>query len=114
MHLTRLTEILAEALDKLYGLDQSQNIQLLASRGITGLLELVKPIALKLKDWAANMPPGLRMEDVKTRKLCSNGYLHLSYFATEIVVHRYIIRSLLCRDPAAAPQPVPGSRQVAS
>ncbi len=110
MHLTSLTEIMAEALDSLYGLDQSRNAEILAARGIAGVLELVKPVAMKLKDWAASMPPGLRMEDVKTRKLCSNGYLHLSYFASEIMIHRYIIRSLpadtplqlrtLCRDAA--------------
>ena len=110
LHLTRLTEITAEALDKLYALDQTTNQQILASRGVAGLLDLVKPLAMKLKDWAASMPPGLRMDDVKTRKLCSNGYLHLSYFATEIMIHRCIISRLppdtppqlraLCRDAA--------------
>lgn len=33
----------------------------------------------------------LRIDDVKTRKLCSNGYFHLSYFVTEIIIHRHII-----------------------
>lgn len=112
MHLTRLTVIMAEALDQLYGLDQTRNCQILATDGVPGLLDLVKPTAMKLKDWASNIPPGLRMDDVKTRKLCSNGYLHLSYFATEIMIHRYIIGFLgpdtpdplrsLCREAATA------------
>ncbi len=52
------------------------------------------------------------MEDVKTRKLSSNGFLHLYYFVTEIIIHRYIIRSLtpdtpeslrrLCREAGKA------------
>ena len=112
MHLTRLTEIMAEALNQLYGLDQTRNRRILASVGVPGLLELVKPTAMKLKDWASNIPPGLRMDDVKIRKLCSNGYLHLSYFATEIMIYRYIIGFLgpdtphqlrsLCREAATA------------
>lgn len=50
------------------------------------------------------------MDSVKPRKLCANGYLHLSYYATEIIIHRHIIRSLapghpdhirsICRDAA--------------
>lgn len=39
------------------------------------------------------------MDDVRTRKLCSNGYLHLSYFVTEIIIHRHIIRSLTPSTP---------------
>lgn len=78
IHLTRLTQIMAEALEILYGSDQSRNRQILAENVVQGLLELVKPMAVRLKDWAADMPPGLKMEDVTTRKLCSNVYLHLS------------------------------------
>jgi hypothetical protein len=100
IHLARLTEILAEALAQLYTPDQARNAQLLAARGLPGLLDLVKPTAVALKDWAASMPAGLRMEDVKTRKLCSNGYLHLSYFAAEIAVHRYLVRALAADTPA--------------
>lgn len=94
IHLTRLTEIMAEALETLYGPDQTWNEEILARNGIQGLLELVKPIIVKLKEWASEMPIGLRMEDIKIRKLCSNGYLHLSYFVTEIMVYRFIVRNL--------------------
>ncbi|KAK3317370.1 fungal-specific transcription factor domain-containing protein [Cercophora scortea] len=112
VHLTKLTQIMGQALDALYSPDQTQIRELVASSGVQGLLELVKPLAVQLKEWANDMPPDLRMEDVKTRKLCSNGYLHLSYFVTEIIIHRHIIRSLtpdtpqpmreLCREAGKA------------
>lgn len=94
IHLTRLTEIMSDALDTLFGPDQSHNDRLFAEHGVQGLLELIKPLSVRLKQWAEEMPPGLKMEDVKPRKLCSNGNLHLSYFVTEIMIYRFIIRRL--------------------
>jgi hypothetical protein len=40
------------------------------------------------------MPEILRMDATKPGKLSSVGYLHLAYFATEITLHRRVIRSL--------------------
>ncbi|CAN8102078.1 unnamed protein product [Discula destructiva] len=94
IHLTRLTQIMADALETLYGPDQTRNDRIQAEHGIQGLLELVKPLVIRLKQWAEEMPPGLKMGDVKPRKLCSNGNLHLSYFVTEILIYRFIIRRL--------------------
>ncbi|KAK3312694.1 fungal-specific transcription factor domain-containing protein [Apodospora peruviana] len=112
IHLTKLTQIMASALDLLYSPDQTRIQELVATSGVQRLLELVKPLAVHLKEWANDMPPELRMEDVKTRKLCSNGYLHLSYFVTEIIIYRHVIRSLtpdtprpmreLCREAGKA------------
>ncbi len=36
----------------------------------------------------------LRLQDVTVRKLSSTGYLYLAYYATEITLHRRIVRSL--------------------
>lgn len=94
IHLTSLTQIMADALDILYGPDQTQNERIFAEHGIQGLLELVKPLVLRLKQWAEDMRPGMKMDDVKPRKLCSNGNLHLSYFVTEIMIYRFIMRRL--------------------
>ena len=99
VHLTKLTQIMARALDMLYSPDQTKIQELVTASGVQGLLELVKPLAVSLKDWANDMPADLRMDDVKTRKLCSNGYLHLSYFVTEIIIHRHIIRSITPETP---------------
>ncbi|KAH7324687.1 fungal-specific transcription factor domain-containing protein [Stachybotrys elegans] len=110
MHLARLTEIMSEAHSTLYTPSQDSYEQSTSSEAVLGLLEQVKPIALRLKHWASTLPPELGMDDVRTRKLCSNGYLHLSYYATEIMIHRQIVRRLggdisehlrsICRDAA--------------
>lgn len=94
IHLTRLTVIMSDVLETLFGPDQARNDRIFAEHGIQGLLEIIKPLSVRLKQWAAEMPPGLKMEDVKPRKLCSNGNLHLSYFVTEIMIYRFIIRRL--------------------
>jgi len=99
IHLTKLTQIMAQALELLYSPDQTRAQEVIATTGVQGLLELVKPMAVNLKEWANGMPQDLRMDDVRTRKLCSNGYLHLSYFVTEIIIHRHIIRSLTPSTP---------------
>ncbi|KAK4214944.1 fungal-specific transcription factor domain-containing protein [Rhypophila decipiens] len=101
IHLTKLTQIMAQALEMLYSPDQTPIHEILNASGVQGLLELVKPLAVGLKEWANEMPADLRMDHVKTRKLCSNGYLHLSYFVTEIIIHRHIIRSLTPETPNA-------------
>jgi len=92
--LVRLTRILSEALDTLYSPDQTAIQEVVATSGVEGILELIKPLAVKLKSWAHKLPAVLRMDDVKTRKLCSNGYLHLAYFVSEIIIYRHVIRSL--------------------
>lgn len=101
IHLTKLTQIMADALDILYGPDQTQNDRIFAEHGIQGLLELVKPLVIRLKQWAEDMRPGMRMDDVKPRKLCSNGNLHLAYFVTEIMIYRFIMRRLTPDTPAS-------------
>jgi len=58
------------------------------------ILEKVKPLQLRLKQWHANLPPSLSMEETKARKLSSSGFLHLAYFTAEVTLHRAIIRSL--------------------
>ncbi|EPE09501.1 nitrogen regulatory protein otam [Ophiostoma piceae UAMH 11346] len=113
IHLARLTQVMAEALAIFYSHDPDQYRAFSEADGMQ-TVELVKPIALKLRAWATALPASLRMEAVRPRKLCSNGYLHLSYFVTEIMVYRCIVRSLarsqvasaellmLCRDAAKA------------
>lgn len=111
MRLAELTVIISEAQSALYTpcrhtCERSDRPDVIAE-----LLDQVKPIALRLKHWASTLPPELGMDSVKSRKLCANGYLHLSYYATEVMIHRHIIRSLapghpdhnirsICRDAA--------------
>ncbi|KPI41351.1 Transcriptional activator protein DAL81 [Cyphellophora attinorum] len=106
IHLAALTEILSEVLKFCTQVDLQPDIQL------EDVLQLAKPLVMQMRDWKANMPAGLDIDDLTPRKLCSNGYLHLSFFALQILVHRRIVRSIqphssrnvvsLCRDAAKA------------
>jgi hypothetical protein len=96
-----LSQILAEVLDTFYTLQAMATVTEAGPQGPQLVLQLAKPVQLKLKDWFAALPSCLRMDSSSTtvsspnsNKLSSTGFLHLAYFATEITLHRRIIRSL--------------------
>jgi len=106
-----LTKMLAEVLEALYS--QKAEMEIRQSFDSTkAVLERAKPIQLKLRSWYAEMPEVLRMDTSSPHQLSSVGYLHLAYFATEITLHRRVIRSLsrstdpymvqICRSAAKA------------
>ncbi|KIW23860.1 uncharacterized protein PV07_12028 [Cladophialophora immunda] len=106
-----LTTMLAEILDSLYSLKAEMEIRK-SYDSIKATLNRAKPIQLKLRSWYADIPETLRMDATKVGELSSVGYLHLAYFATEITLHRRILRSLsrntdpymiqICRSAAKA------------
>ena len=106
-----LSKMLSDVLEDLYSLKAEMMIKH-SYDPTKAVLERAKPIQVKLKSWWADMPDSLRMDSTKTGKLSSVGYLHLAYFATEITLHRRIIRSLsantdsyltqICRSAAKA------------
>lgn len=100
-----LSQILAEVLETFYTLAAQANVARSGGSGIQVVLSLAKPVQLKLKEWFAALPTCLRMDASTTlpssSKLSSTGFLHLAYFATEITLHRRIIRSLAATPPAA-------------
>ena len=111
-HMVSLTVILADILSHLYSVQAEQELRD-AGPGATKLaLTKAKPVQIRLKEWYAGLPQLLSMEDVKMRKLSSTGSLHLAYYATEITLHRQIIRTLptcddsqlieICRNAARA------------
>ncbi|KAI1101705.1 fungal-specific transcription factor domain-containing protein [Jackrogersella minutella] len=95
-----LTQVLAEILETFYTLEAMQNVSNAGAQGTHLVLGMAKPIQLKLKEWYAALPTAIRMDSsfqsgsVASTRLSSIGYLHLAYFATEITLHRRIIRSL--------------------
>ena len=96
-----LTIILSEILSTLYsGAAENETMQQ-SPHVTTHVLMKAKPLQIRLKEWYASLPECLSIEHVKVRKLSSSGYLHLAYWATEITLHRRIIRTLpLCSDPS--------------
>lgn len=104
----QLSQILAEILETFYTLQATQTVNNAGGGGSQLVLGLAKPIQLKLKEWYASLPTAIRMDNSfsassttttttaapSSNRLSSIGYLHLAYFATEITLHRRIIRSI--------------------
>lgn len=103
----QLSQILAEILETFYTLQAMQNVANAGAQGTHLVLSLAKPIQLKLKEWYAALPASIRMDSTyqtpvvnsNPSRLSSIGYLHLAYFATEITLHRRIVRSLASTHP---------------
>lgn len=104
-----LSQVLAEILETFYTLQAMQNVTAAGPQGTHLVLSLAKPIQLKLKEWYAALPATIRMDSsflsspVLSSRLSSIGYLHLAYFATEITLHRRIIRALASDSQAIDP-----------
>ena len=98
--MTSLTIILSEILSKLYSGAAEKEVAGQGTNATTHVLTKAKPLQIRLKEWYSSLPGNLSIEHVKVRKLSSNGYLHLAYWATEITLHRCIARTLpSCPDP---------------
>ena len=59
------------------------------------LLETIKPLQIKLKEWFASLPESLKMETAASMKLSSVGYLRLAYLAVETCLHRHIVKTMI-------------------
>lgn len=109
----QLSEILAEILETFYTLSAMQTVTDSGSQGTSLVLQLAKPIQLKLKEWHGNLPNSIRLDSqssssypsaaISSNRFTSVGYLHLAYFATEITLHRRIIRSLASTEATTDP-----------
>jgi hypothetical protein len=97
-YMVELAEILAQILSTFYTLKAEREFASQAHQGVRSLLNAAKPLQLTLRQWFANMPAALKVQDIPARKLSSVGYLHLGYYAVEMTLHRRIIRSLSAAD----------------
>ncbi|KAI0142724.1 fungal-specific transcription factor domain-containing protein [Xylariaceae sp. FL1272] len=109
VQMIHLTQVLAEILDTFYTLQAMQNVTAAGPQGTHLVLSLAKPIQIKLKEWYSALPAAIRMDSSlqnavpASNPLSSIGYLHLAYFATEITLHRRIIRALASDAQAVDP-----------
>lgn len=90
MKLIELSQILSDIVDNFYSM-KAINV---LNDDVTQILKQAKPIQLRLREWYHQLPIELQMSSVQSRKLCSNGYLHLAYFATELTLHRKLISTI--------------------
>ncbi|KAL4755461.1 hypothetical protein BDW72DRAFT_1932 [Aspergillus terricola var. indicus] len=99
-HLVALTTILSDILDRFYTLQSIQEFKAAGNNRTRLILERAKPAQIRLKEWFARLPTSLKLDSTTdlfeniTEENARNGALHLSYFATEITLHRCIVRSL--------------------
>ncbi|KAB8077560.1 fungal-specific transcription factor domain-containing protein [Aspergillus leporis] len=99
-HMVALTTILSDILDRFYTLRAIEEFKAAGGNRVRMILERAKPAQIRLKEWFGRLPAELKMEsggelfEVINEDNARNGALHLSYFATEITLHRCIVRSL--------------------
>lgn len=100
-HMVALTTILSDILDRFYTLQAAEDFNAAGNQRTRIILEKAKPAQIRLKEWFSSLPPSLKMEsstgelvETITDEHARNGALHLAYFATEITLHRCIVRSL--------------------
>ncbi|CAI5755714.1 unnamed protein product [Candida verbasci] len=86
INLIELSKILSDILKSFYSMKAMNEII-----EVDDVLKIAKPLQLRLRNWFHSLPVELQMSSVQPRKLCSNGYLQLAYFATELTLHRKII-----------------------
>lgn len=89
-----LTFILSDILDTFYTLHAAHDFAAAGEHSTRIILERAKPIQIRLKDWFARLPLEVKMDSMAGEEGAANGGLHLAYFATEITLHRCIIRSI--------------------
>ncbi|KAE8386577.1 fungal-specific transcription factor domain-containing protein [Aspergillus alliaceus] len=99
-HMVALTTILSDILDRFYTLRAIEEFKAAGGNRTRMILERAKPAQIRLKEWFSRLPAELKMEsggdlfEIINEDNARNGALHLSYFATEITLHRCIVRSL--------------------
>ena len=93
MQMLILSQLLAEVLATFYTLSAEDEVRASAHNGLRVVLARAKSVQIKLKDWFSSLPAELKMNARDESQVACNGILHLSYFATEIALHRCIIRA---------------------
>ncbi|KAI5267436.1 hypothetical protein E4T47_08067 [Aureobasidium subglaciale] len=94
MHMAGLAEMLSDLLVDLFS-PRAQRLIRTDSNALVGLLERIKPLQIRLKDWFATLPEGSKKDTATSMKLSSVGYLRLAYLATEASIHRQITLTLV-------------------
>ncbi|PGH18170.1 hypothetical protein AJ80_04557 [Polytolypa hystricis UAMH7299] len=89
-----LSVILSDILNAFYTLQATEDFTLAGIHRTRAVLERAKPIQIRLKEWFSQLPEELKMDPNGGEEASFNGGLHLAYFATEITLHRCIVRSL--------------------
>lgn len=89
-----LTKIFSRIVSILCSISATKKGGLLERIGPSGAMGLAKPLAMELREWHAALPASLQLESTPSLRLSTNGALHLSHMATELTIHRALLRVL--------------------
>ncbi|KAF3481609.1 nitrogen regulatory protein OTam [Arthroderma uncinatum] len=89
-----LTRILSDIIESFYTLEATRHFSAAGEQRTHLILSKAKPLQIQLKDWFVQLPVELKVDSDCVAGSGANGGLHLAYFATEITLHRCIIRSI--------------------
>ena len=92
MNMAELAEILSDVLTVILSPRAQRSIHR-EGNGLMSLLDRIKPLQIRLKDWFSALPEGLKMDTAASMKLTSVGYLRLAYLSIEAGIHRQITLS---------------------
>ncbi|EFE32706.1 C6 transcription factor (OTam), putative [Trichophyton benhamiae CBS 112371] len=90
----KLTRILSDIIESFYTLEATQQLSASHENGTHIILSKAKPLQIQLKDWFSQLPAELKVDTDCGVEAGPSGGIHLAYFATEIMLHRCIVRSL--------------------
>ncbi|KAK2880012.1 hypothetical protein FQN49_000647 [Arthroderma sp. PD_2] len=89
-----LTRILSDIIESFYTLEATRFFSTAGEQRTRIILSKAKPLQIQLKDWFSQLPVELKVDSECVMEAGASGGLHLAYFATEITLHRCIIRSI--------------------
>lgn len=89
-----LSEILGDILSTFYTAAATRSGGTLDQIGTVAAAELASPLIQNLQTFHAGLPKNLQLDSPQLRTLCANGSLHLAHAATELTIHRALIRIL--------------------
>ncbi|KAJ6094896.1 hypothetical protein N7467_002409 [Penicillium canescens] len=100
LQVIELTKIFSRIVSTFCSIGATKKGGLLERIGPSGAMSLAKPLAMELREWHAAVPANLQLESTPSLRLSTNGALHLSHMATELTMHRALLRALT---PDSAP-----------
>lgn len=89
-----LTHNLGGIMSTFYTASATRSGGTLDQMGAMAAAEMARPLLLRLRAWHADLPDSLHLQSTQLRTLCSNGSLHLAHAATELCIHRALVRIL--------------------
>lgn len=93
INMASLAEVLAEILRNVFSARARRTLDA-AQNPFAVLLDRVRPLQIKLKNWFTSLPTTVKMDTAASMKLSSVGYLRLAYLTVEVCLYRHLVKVL--------------------